>query len=187
MIIYMVHLWCLFSRNKYRKQILSASYSSCFPSISFRSRCNISKLQKYIATTRWRPVSYKPERLSYPEKNGEKAREEIKKERQIEISNLDRAKQYELVDIEKQIESERCRKRWISVCTCIALPQILSTNSLPTLLQPYVHYGALSIFPDVRRDSRCGENFRILLQRNCTLREREINMPNDIEIKLEYF
>lgn len=36
------------------------------------------------------------------------------------------------VDIEKQIESERCHKRWISDCTCLVSPQILSTNSLPT-------------------------------------------------------
>lgn len=58
-------------------------------------------------------------------------------------------KQLGSVDIEKQIESERCHKRWISGCTCLVPPQILSTNSLPTSNPSSPLYRTLSISPAV--------------------------------------
>ncbi|KYN20557.1 hypothetical protein ALC57_07046, partial [Trachymyrmex cornetzi] len=106
------------------------------------------------------------------------ARGETGREKQIEISSRDRTKLYEFVDIEKQIESECCRKRWISVCTCIALPQILSTNSLLTLFPAYVRCRALSISRDVRWNSHCGERTSGHYCKETAWREREIDAPN---------
>ncbi|KYN36726.1 hypothetical protein ALC56_08517 [Trachymyrmex septentrionalis] len=100
------------------------------------------------------------------------------REKQIEISSRNRTKLYEFVDIEKQIESECCRKRWISVCTCIALPQILSTNSLLTLFPAYIRCRALSISRDVRRNSHCGEKTSGHYCKETAWREHEINALN---------
>lgn len=108
-------------------------------SLLHRSRCNISKLQKYIATTPATRVSYKPEspeleqRQSIWQRQHRSCQKEREKERDGRIVSGHGPKQGSgSVDIEKQIESERCHKRWISDCTCLVLPQILSTNSLPT-------------------------------------------------------
>jgi len=55
------------------------------------------------------------------------------------------------------------------------LPQILSTNSLLTLFPAYVRCRALSISPDVRRDSHCGERTSGYYCKETAWQEHEID------------